>query len=899
MGITSWRWRNSSTNSHGYSWVILEKAAIIGVEVVLANRETQAKLKRMNSSSLNVIFAVFLWLTAFFCPNIAAFELSTAQKKPIDRFWVLEDSGNTLPDTDILRQPISNWTQHNTPTLNMGYTQSTVWIRFDLSNQSSQSINRILDITYPLLDSVTLYKLNDQQGLTKTMQSGDAYPFSQKNIKHPNHVELIYLTRQTSGTYFIKIKSNSPIQTQFIIWNTNEFQDHYRSVSGFNFFYLGLIFSIVIFNFFVFLFLKEPVYLTYSIYAAFFGLLMTSQNAILFEYLYPDHPLFHNWSQLLFAAGAISLTSLFNFFFLKMSPQSFGSKTLITFTIIPALLVIISPIIGFALSIQIIVISALIIVPTCFGIGIYYSKRRKDQKLYLLAWSWLIIGVTLFLLQKLGLIPFNILTNNSIQIGSALELITFSIALARRIHTEKETRIHAQQIIIESSKRTALLHKEMLYNATHHPITKLPNRVALEALIEETIGSFEEFKVIYIKLSRITEIDKTLGRKFSEEALKVFSSRLHKLTKDLDGIISIEKTPLVCVATLNSNTHSFIIKSSESERFTETLKLLIDKLNTPIEISEMEIEPYITASYSVYPEHGEDSISLLRHAGIAIDHANPGDQSIVRYRSEIDPYNERRLNMMSELNRAIFSDKLALHFQPLVDTHTEQILGAEALIRWPHEEYGLIMPDQFIQPAEQTGVIQALSLWVLRNAIKQQQQWIKINPSFLLSINISAFNLQDQNFIEAVHILFAEHEHLAKNIILEITESQMMTDTHHALKNLWELSELGFHIAIDDFGTGYSNLAYLKKLPASELKIDKTFILNLESDKQNQVLVQTAIHMAHNLGMKVVAEGVESEHSRKILSEMGCDMCQGFHFSRPIPAEQFNGLFKNKDKPLI
>ncbi len=864
----------------------------------MANRETQAKLKRMNSCNLNVIFTAFLWLTALLCPNLSAFELSAAQKSPIDTFWVLEDSSNALTENTILGQSTTKWATHKTPTLNMGYTQSTVWIKLKLSNQSNDSINRILDITYPLLDSVTLYRLNNTQTLTRVMESGDASSFSKKNIKHPNHVELIKLKKQSTEIYLIKIRSNSPIQTQFIIWDTNEFQDHYRSVSGFNFFYLGLIFSIVIFNFFVFLFIREPIYLTYSIFAAFFGLLMASQNAILFEYIYPNHPLLHNWSQLLFAACSISSTSLFNFFFLKMNPQSFGSKALISFTIIPLLLVCISPIIGFALSIQIVVISALLIIPACFGIGIYYSKQRRDQKLYLLAWSWLIIGVTLFLLQKLGLIPFNILTNNSIQIGSALELITFSLALARRIHTEKETRIHAQQIIIESSKRTALLHSEMLHNATHHPITKLPNRMALEALIDEQAGDIKEFKVVYIKLSRISEINKTLGRKLSEEALKIFSTRLHDQAMNLDNIIDIERTPRSCIATLNSHTHSFIIKGVETDDFTTTLQNLINDLNTPIEISGMELEPYLVASYSVYPEHGENSISLLRHAEIAIDRANPGEQGIIRYQSEINPYNERRLNLMSDLSRAILSDKLTLHFQPLVDTHTEEILGAEALIRWPHEEHGLIMPDQFIQPAEQTGVIQALSLWVLRNAIKQQIQWIKINPSFLLSINISAFNLQDQKFIEAVHILFAEHEYLAKNIILEITESQMMTDTHHALQNLWELSELGLHIAIDDFGTGYSNLAYLKKLPANELKIDKTFILNLESDKQNQALVQTAIHMAHNLGMKVVAEGVESEHSRKILSEMGCDMCQGFHFSRPVPVEQFNALLNNKDKPL-
>jgi EAL domain-containing protein (putative c-di-GMP-specific phosphodiesterase class I) len=161
-----------------------------------------------------------------------------------------------------------------------------------------------------------------------------------------------------------------------------------------------------------------------------------------------------------------------------------------------------------------------------------------------------------------------------------------------------------------------------------------------------------------------------------------------------------------------------------------------------------------------------------------------------------------------------------------------------------------------------------------------------------MSVNISAHNIQDRHFITALSFLMNAHQGLAKNIILEVTETQMMGDTHYALKNLWALSELGFNVAIDDFGTGYSNLGYLKQLPANELKIDKMFILNLEDDQQNQVLVQTAIQMAHNLGMSVVAEGVESERCFMLLKTMGCDLCQGYHFSRPVPANQFDLLFE-------
>jgi EAL domain-containing protein (putative c-di-GMP-specific phosphodiesterase class I)/GGDEF domain-containing protein len=859
----------------------------------LANLQDSAKLKTMTQTTPKLLTALCFWVIASLSPSVLAFEISDAYENPIDHFWILIDENQEItPETLPLHSEVS-WTEHNNSDFNLGYTQSTVWVKLEISNSSPASISKILDINYPLLDQVILYQLGKDNKLIEVMTSGDATSFSDKSFVHPNHVQILNLETNTSSTYFIKIRSNSPIQSQFIVWGVSEFQQYYRALAAFNFTYLGLILSIVIFNFFVFLFLKEKVYLHYTIYATLFALLMASQNGVLFEYIYPESPAFQNWSQLIFSAGVISFTAIFHTSFLKLSEQSLGRKILSIIAIVPLLILLASAVIGFSLAIQIMVGSALISIPTCFAVGIKYSRTPKDRQLYILAWSWLIAGVISFLLLKLGFIPFNIFSTNSIQIGSAFELITFSIALARRINTEKETRIRVQEIIIENSKRTAQLHKDLLHAATRHPITGQPNLAAFESWLETEINQSKNFSVVYIQLSRINEINKTLGRQFGEEALKVLSERLNfSLNSDAykNNCMPLNKAGDAFSATLNSNTLGIITETSVEDGLMDILKNLKKDLDKPLKISRMDLEPYLALSISSYPEDGDDASLLLRRASIAMDRANTAEDQMVKYSTDIDPYNEQRLNMMADLTQAIANNKLVLHYQPLVDTHTKKILGAEALIRWPHDIYGMIMPDQFIELAEQTGVIQALSLWVLRSAIKQQVIWSKINPDFLLSVNISALNLQDKSFIEAVNILFMNNSDLAKHMILEVTESQMMTDTQHALQNLWQLSELGLHIAIDDFGTGYSNLAYLKKLPASELKIDKTFILNLESDKQNQVLVQTAIHMAHNLGLKVVAEGVESEHARAILSEMDCDICQGYHFSRPIPAQQFDAL---------
>lgn len=819
-----------------------------------------------------------------------AFELNDEGKLYVEDLKVYEDTTNRYTIEDILPLPVEKWVPNEGHGLNLGYQTSTVWIKFSITNPYDHPVERILDVNYPLLDYINLY-IKDESNVKTVMTSGDSLPFNSRNIRHPNFVNKILITEQKSLDIIISIRSNAPIQTEFILWKFDDFQNHYRTVASANFFYLGIILSAAAFNLFVFLFIREAVYLVYGLYATFFALFITSQNAIIFEYLAPNSPLLHNWSQLMFACLTVSLTALFNYYFLKFDIRNLTSKALILFTVTPLVILAASPITTFPIAIQLIVLTALITIPICFIIGIANANQSSDRSMYLLAWSWLFCGVFIFLMAKVGIIPFNIYTNNAIQAGSALELLTFAIALARRIHREKETRIHAQQILIEGSKHSAQLQKELLYRATHHAVTGLPNKSYFENWLDDEIKSKPNGLLSLIQLSRIAEIEKTLGTEFAEEALEKFSVRLNSLIKKVSGIQIIDPLEEFAIATIDSSTHSFFIHPAHADLFIKEMEALIDELNAPLSISNMEIDPYIRVAYVEQNSTNENASHLVRQGGIALEHT-ASSQIINHYRKDKDHYNERRLLLMRELKEAIKDNGLSLDFQPLIDTQSGKYLGAEALIRWPHKNHGLIMPDQFIDVAEQTGVIQSLSLWVLKNAIQTLKTWGKLKPDFLLSINISAYNLQDKKFMDAVHFIIHEENKLCKNIILEITESQMMTDTQAALENLWKLSEVGFHIAIDDFGTGYSNLAYLKQLPASELKIDKSFILNLESDKQNQVLVHTAIEMAHNLGLKVVAEGVESEKSRIVLQEMGCDMCQGFHISRPVNKEQFETLLK-------
>ncbi len=818
-------------------------------------------------------------------------EIHDVDRQAISQFKVFIDHNHQYDASTVQKTNTKDWQIMQQENLNLGYIKASIWVSFSVHNPSSKPVSKLLDITYPLLDHIEIYDISNTPSISVLLKSGDKHPFSQRNYSHPNFINALNLQPNEHQKILIKIKSNSPVQTEFLLWSHNAFQEHYRHQASIIFFYLGLILSSAAFNLLVFVYLKEKVYLAYSLYAASFAFFMTSQQAILFEYVFPLSPVLHNWSQLLLSNFSIMLTAVFTLLFLRIKTQSKSAWALILLASFPLILILASAQIGYQAAIKATVIGALFIIPSIFIVGIINSRKSNDGFLFITAWLCLFSGVCVFLTSKVGLIKFSPIIDHSILIGSALELLIFAAALARRIHSEKVTRIQAQQIIIEGSKQTAKLHEDIIYSTTHHSTTGLPNRNYFERWIDMHLRENKHVTLVLFHLSRLHEIDKTLGRDISNEALETFGLRLNSEVQSLSNIEIIESRELFYVATLSASTHGLIINDKMNESLLTELKALQENINNSLMIDNMEIDPYIHCAYACYPEHGRQAQVLLRHAGIALDSAHQHEHHIVQYTKEINPYNERRLKLMVELKRAIERNTLDLHYQPLVDTKTGKFVGTEALIRWPHDEYGLIMPDEFIHIAEKTGVIQSLSLWVLRTAVQHLKGWLSINPDFLLSVNISALNVQDKKFISALHILFEDRKKLAKNIILELTESEMMTDSQHGLDNLKALADIGFHIAIDDFGTGYSNLAYLTKLPASELKIDKAFVSNLEGEKQNQLLVATAIQMAHNLNLTVVAEGVESEQTREFLEKLGCDYCQGYHFSRPVPIRTFNTLY--------
>ena len=307
-------------------------------------------------------------------------------------------------------------------------------------------------------------------------------------------------------------------------------------------------------------------------------------------------------------------------------------------------------------------------------------------------------------------------------------------------------------------------------------------------------------------------------------------------------------------------------------------------LDRPFRHQELSLEVGATIGIAMYPEHGEDASTLLQRADVAMYAAKESNGGIEIYNAELDHYSPRRLALVGELRQAIEQGELAVYYQPKADLETGIVTGAEALVRWNHREYGFLPPDDFIPIAEHTGLIGPLTTFVLRVALRQCKAWQDSGMQMNIAVNLSARSLLDVNLPTEVAALLAEADLEPGSLMLEITESSVMSDPGRTIAVLHELSAMGVHLSVDDFGTGYSSLSYLKKLPVNEVKIDKSFVLTMCSSESEAAIVRSIVDLGRNLKLHVLAEGVEDQETWDRLRQMGCHSAQGFHLGRPQPA---------------
>ena len=440
------------------------------------------------------------------------------------------------------------------------------------------------------------------------------------------------------------------------------------------------------------------------------------------------------------------------------------------------------------------------------------------------------------------------------------------------------------RIVAGASTRLRRQAAENQHLALHDPLTDLPNRSLFHDRAQQAILASRRdqtgIALMILDLDRFKEVNDTLGHHNGDLLLQEIGTRLRGGLRESDS-----------VARLGGDEFGLLLPNvadgAEALMLGERVRAV---LRRPFTLEGVTLDVEASIGIAIYPEHGDDVDSLLQRADVAMYLAKEDRSGCELYASDRDEYSPHRLALAAELRRALDEKELVLHYQPKADLSDGRIVAVEALVRWQHPEHGLLTPDQFVPLAEATGLIRELTLTVLDEALHQQRVWRDDGIDIRVAVNLSARDLYDLTLPASTAELLAKHDVPPTSLELEITESVIVADPMRARAILNRLSEMGVVLAIDDYGTGYSSLGYLKRLPIDEMKIDRSFVMQMADDRNDAAIVRSTVELGRNLGLKVVAEGVETAAAWAHLKALGCDFAQGYYLSKPVPAAEIAAL---------
>ncbi|MGH8892942.1 MAG: putative bifunctional diguanylate cyclase/phosphodiesterase [Actinomycetes bacterium] len=429
--------------------------------------------------------------------------------------------------------------------------------------------------------------------------------------------------------------------------------------------------------------------------------------------------------------------------------------------------------------------------------------------------------------------------------------------------------------------RTAARETEHL--ALHDPLTGLPNRLHFQQRLERRLRTAASAAVLLMDIDRFKEVNDTLGHDAGDRLV-------HQVARRLQAVESDETT----VARLGGDEFAVLL-GGEDVHVEGMVARITRDMSRPFELGEVTLDVTASIGIAVAPRDGSSAALLLRRAEVAMYDAKSGlSGGVSRYSPDRDPYSSRRLSLIGDLARALEDGTLELHYQPQADPATGQVAGVEALLRWQHPLWGAVPPDEFIPLAEHTGLIRPLTQFVVETAVRQCVAWRDAGTPVLMAVNVSMRNLLEPELADTVARTLVQAGLPARLLKLEVTESAIVAEPERALQALERLVDLGLSISVDDFGTGYSSLTRLRSLPVQEVKVDRTFVRDLADQDDDLAIVRAVISLGHDLGLRVVAEGVEDERSWRILQDLGCDLVQGYYLARPMPVDAMTDWLRER-----
>ncbi|MEP6758705.1 MAG: EAL domain-containing protein [Actinomycetota bacterium] len=481
-----------------------------------------------------------------------------------------------------------------------------------------------------------------------------------------------------------------------------------------------------------------------------------------------------------------------------------------------------------------------------------------------------------FVVSYMALALFSVLVVSGYQKFQALSVIIFLAPLlfARQMFQ----RTHSLQ---QATDELAVKQAENEYQALHDSLTGMPNRMffhqRLLAEIEKARATDGRMAVILIDLDHFKEINDTLGHHFGDMLLQEVGPRLSSVLRDNDHM-----------ARLGGDEFGIILPELPGEEVALRIAdRLIEELEQPVSVEGLALDIAGSIGISLFPTQAEDAESLLRRADVAMYVAKENGGGYEVYQDSFDRHNPQRLTLIGQVRPALETGEFVMFYQPKVRLVDGRVAGAEALIRWEHPTLGLVPPDEFIPLVEKTVLLRPLTHYVANSVLKQWREWANMGIRIPVAINVSPRSLLDQDFPDQIQALLREHDVPPAFLRIELTEGFLMGDSGRSIAVLDALSNVGVGLSIDDFGTGYSSLSYLKRLPIEEIKIDRSFVMQMHVDANDFMIVRATVDLGRNLGLRVVAEGVEDLATFDRLADFGCDEAQGYYISRPISALEF------------
>ena len=445
---------------------------------------------------------------------------------------------------------------------------------------------------------------------------------------------------------------------------------------------------------------------------------------------------------------------------------------------------------------------------------------------------------------------------------------------------------------IETLRTRALsqkAHETIWRMAYYDEVTGLPNHARLTEFLQQMLSDNADdahsFSLLMLDVDRFREINDAVGIEHANALLHEIGARIRSALPEEE-----------LVARMRGDDFAALLPDNDADHAIRTAQRIMEIMKQPFNTGELSLDVRVSIGIAQFPQHGNQVDQLLRRADLAVRRAKRSDSGYSFYEPDIDDDSPRRLALACDLRQAIDTNLLLQYYQPKIDMKTGQLCGVEALARWHNKQYGIIPPDEFIPLAEHTGLIRPLTYKVIETAMKQLRAWADMGRRIPIAVNLSAHNLHDPGLVKRIGELVDAYHIECSQLEMEITETAIMEDPSGALDVLTKLSHMGITLSIDDFGTGYSSLSYLNKLPVNTIKIDKSFVIDMLSNEDAALIVQSTIGLAHDLGLRVVAEGIESAASWKRLAELGCDVAQGYHVARPMPDHDLKQWVENQCK---